>query len=300
MKTISNIGIILVAAFLTTGCEQIDNIKNNFSKDKSAPKSDATSKKSDSRPAGEVLVKVGDWTMTPAEFTERLDALQQVVPDFDRNDKESRKLVLEELVRQQLLVEDARQSGLVNSKDIEEAVEEFRRTIIVREVARLKTENLSVTDQEAEDFYEQNRQLLVEPLQLRAAEIVVVDKERADAILVQLLQGADFAQIARESSMAESAANGGDLGVITEVPFQEMANALMSLEAGEVSGVFRGPDGFYIMKVLEKSGGNPIPFEQIKEEILQNQLMQKQQQVILDYIEQLRKSVTVEINDALL
>lgn len=137
-------------------------------------------------------------------------------------------------------------------------------------------------------------------MQLRAAEIVVADKERADAILVQLLQGADFAQIAKESSIAESAVNGGDLGVITEVPFQEMANALMSLEAGEVSGVFRGPDGFYIMKVLEKSGGNPIPFEQIKEEILQNQLMQKQQQVILDYIEQLRKSVTVEINDALL
>lgn len=289
--------LIGLAAFTASGCEQMEKL---FPKKEEKKAVSPVVKAGPKKISGDVIVRVGGWTLTRAEFTERLEALKEAVPDYDIEDKESRRLVLEELVRQQLLVEDAKKTGMSDSPEIREAVEEFRRTLIVREAARSKTENITVTDKEAQEFYEQNRNLMVDQLQLRAGEIVVAEKSRADAILIELLQGADFAKIARESSIAASAANGGDLGFITEVPFAEMGNALMALDAGEVSGVFRGPQGFYIVKVIEKSGGAPIPFAEIKDEIIQNQMMVKQQQAILEYIDQLRKTIPVEINENLL
>jgi parvulin-like peptidyl-prolyl isomerase len=289
--------LIGLAAFTSSGCEQIEKL---FPKKEEKKAVSPAAKAEPKKISGDVIARVGGWTLTREEFTERLDALKEAVPDYNIEDEESRRLVLEELVRQQLLVEDAKKTGVDKSRDIQEAVEEFRRTLIVREVARVKTENITVSDKEARDFYEQNRNLMVDQLQLRAGEIVVAEKSRADAILIELLQGGDFATIARESSIAASAADGGDLGFITEVPFAEMGNALMALDAGEVSGVFRGPQGFYIVKVIEKSGGQPIPFEKIKDEIIQNQMMVKQQQAILDYIDQLRETIPVEVNENLL
>ena len=64
--------------------------------------------------------------------------------------------------------------------------------------------------------------------------------------------------------------------------------------------VFKGPEGFYIVKLEEKRGGEPIPFEEIKEEIIQNQTLAKQQKAIMDHIAELEKKIEVEKNESLL
>ena len=79
-----------------------------------------------------------------------------------------------------------------------------------------------------------------------------------------------------------------------------MVNELLKLKQGEVSGVFKGPEGFYIVKVEEIKGGAQIPYEEIKEDIIRNRTLIKQQQIILDYIEKLEKEIKVEINEGLL
>ena len=64
------------------------------------------------------------------EFEERLAALKEVVPEYDITDKEARRLVLDELVNQQMLVLGAEKTGLARQSDIRAAVDEFRRTLI--------------------------------------------------------------------------------------------------------------------------------------------------------------------------
>ncbi|MCH9047094.1 MAG: peptidylprolyl isomerase, partial [SAR324 cluster bacterium] len=168
---------------------------------------------------------------------------------------------------------------------------EFRRTLIVREVARQLTENIAVSEIEARVFYDENREALIGAAQWRVREIVVPTKEEAANILGQILVGTDFAQMARQHSKGETAANGGDLGFITEEPFPQMGNTLLSLEVGGVSGVFKGPDGYYIAKLEEKKGGEQIEFEEIKEDIIQSQTLLKQQQVILADMDDLRNQL---------
>jgi len=62
--------------------------------------------------SGNVLAKVGNWVLTIEDFNERLEALKEVVPDYDPTDVEQNKMILEELIRQQLLVQDAENTGI--------------------------------------------------------------------------------------------------------------------------------------------------------------------------------------------
>lgn len=246
------------------------------------------------------LARVGNWTITVEEFNERLSALKEAVPDFDTTSLDAKKLVLETLVRQQLLVEEAEKVGLANQKDIQAAVDEFRRTLIVQEIVKNLVRDIKVSDEEASAFYEAQKTVLVEPSQWHVRSIVVDSQLKANELSTQILQGGDFAEIARQNSIGDNAAQGGDLGFIAEAPFAEMQNAIAPLNAGETSGVFKGPQGYYIVKVEEKKGGNPIPFEDIKKDIIDNQMMLKQQQAILDHVEKLKGETKVEIREDLL
>lgn len=246
------------------------------------------------------LAKVGSWTITMEEFNDRLDALKEVVPDFDATNADAKKLILEELVRQRLIVADAENSGIANDKDIVAAVEEFRSTLLVREVARKLTENIKVTDEEAKAFYEERKDEIIEPTEYRVREIVLKDQIKANEILVEILKGSDFAELAKLNSESKTASKGGDLGYISQEPFAEMAPQILALKPGETSNVFQGPDGYYIIKLESTKGGKPIPFKKVKEDIIQAQTLQKQQDVILEHLEKIKEKVNVDVREDLL
>lgn len=260
----------------------------------------------DSSPAGQpsssgnVLAKIGSWMITIEEFNERLQGIKEVVPEFDITSLDSKKLILEELVRQQLIINEAESNGLAKEKDIIEAVEEFRRTLLVREMVGKIVQGISITEEDAKKYYEENKAAIVEPLEFRLREIVLETQLQANEVAVEALKGVDFAQLAQQHSKSKSASQGGDLGFLSSAPFPEMAEATRSLEAGGISTVFKGPDGFYIVKIEEKKGGKEIPFETVKDEITQGLTQEKQQQAIINYINELKQKSSVEVNEKLL
>lgn len=312
--------VVVICLFLAvgmSGCDLIDTIKEYFkgSGTEPAPQAVAVGVEKpvvvEDRPQQirssvegslppDVLARVGAWTITVDEFKDRLNALKEVVPDFDAQNIDAKKMVLEELVRQQLVVLDAERRGVGDQKDIKAAMEEFRRTLLVQEVVRKLTEGISVSDEDVQKFYEEQKALLVEPEQWHVRAIVVDSQLKANEISVELLKGVDFSEMARQNSIGPEASAGGDLGFITEAPFPEMASALIPLKAGDISGVFKGPQGYYIVKLEEKKSGEPIPLEKIKEEIRQNQMMLKQQQAVLDHVKKLEQEIKTEKREELL
>jgi peptidyl-prolyl cis-trans isomerase C len=302
---------IFLACFLLVlvlqGCDQVSKFFGYFSP-KSKQKTQVASTASPSAPSAtntnatqaNVLARVGNWTLTTDDFKERLKALKEVVPEYDPKNKEQNKLILDELVRQQLLVQEAEKNGVAQSKDIQQAVDEFRRTLLVREIATKLIEGLTVTDQEAQEYFTQNQKDMVKPAEYHLREIVVDNEAAAKAAAADLAAGADFAEMAKNRSKSASSANGGDLGLITQFPFQKMEQAVTALAPGGVSSVFQGPDGFYIVKLEEKKGGEPLVFEDVKGEIKQGLLMLKQQQAVLKHIEDIRATTTVQVNETLL
>lgn len=294
-----------------SGCDMVNSIKEYFagSEETKAPAKQAVQKQPAAQPQAQpapapmtakTLARVGSWSISVDEFEERLTALKEIVPDYDVKDPEARRLILDELVNQQVMVAAAKEKGVDRQKDVQDAIKEFRRTVLVRELARQLTQEIQVSDADARAFYTENQEMMVGLSEWHVREIVAPTKDEATNILTKVLQGADFAETARMRSTGSTAAQGGDLGFITQEPFPAMGTALLPLEEGDVSSVFRGPDGFYIVKLEEKKGGEPIAFEDIKEDIIQSQTLLMQQQALLGYLEKIKAQMDIQINENLL
>jgi len=298
--------LTLGLAFLTTGCDLLGLGK----KDNSAQKQSATTLTVASTPAAaempsgplpsNALVRIGNWTLTNDDFNNRINLLKQQLPEFKENDPASKGAVLDELVRQQLLVKDAEDSQIGDTKEIKDAVADFRKTLLVQELASRLTKGVIATETEARQYYDTNKFKFAEPVKWSVREIAVADETTAKSILVQVLQGGDFAQLAQAQSKDPSAAHGGQLKPFIKAPFEAMQIAIANLDAGGVSGVFKGPDGYYIVKVDGKTGGDVKSFEEIKKNLIYGLTLQKQQAVILNHLRDLADKDKPEYNKDLI
>jgi len=251
---------------------------------------------------GNALVRIGSWTLTTEEFNNRLNLLKQQLPDFKQDDSASKNAVLEELVRQELLVKDAEDSDIGNTKEIKDAIEDFRKTLLVQELASRLTKEVSATEEDAHAYYDANKDKFTESITWKVSEIVVGDEATAKSTLVQILQGGDFAQIAQAQSKAANAAAGGKLKVFVtgKAPFDAMQTAISNLDEGGVSGVFKGPEGYYIVKVDSKTGGTLKSFADVKKDLIYGLTLQKQQAVILNHLKDLSEKNKPEYNKELI
>ena len=85
-----------------------------------------------------------------------------------------------------------------------------------------------------------------------------VEKQRARAeqVLLQLREGADFAKLAVSFSDAPDALQGGAMGWRPRDRLPELfAQALDGMKPGDVSGIMRSPAGFHVIKLVDRRGG---------------------------------------------
>jgi peptidyl-prolyl cis-trans isomerase SurA len=89
-------------------------------------------------------------------------------------------------------------------------------------------------------------------------------RARAEEVLRRLRDGADFAQVAATYSDAPDALQGGVIGWRNQQRLPELfVEALSGLTPGGVSGVFRSPAGFHVIKLIDMRGaGAPVLVEQ--------------------------------------
>ncbi|MGH7476363.1 MAG: peptidylprolyl isomerase [Longimicrobiales bacterium] len=125
---------------------------------------------------------------------------------------------------------------------------------------------VSVTEDEIRQYYEQNRADLQRPARasLRVVALsktptradTVAARERAVRLRQQLQEGEDFAELARvESSDAVSAERGGSLGTVergqTDAVFDR---AVFALPLGEVSEPVLTRYGYHLIEILDRTG----------------------------------------------
>lgn len=311
MKTtrISSYGLagIILCVTVLAGCDLLGIGPKKQDNSQKQPESSAVAAPGSQTAPGvlpnNVLVRIGSWSLTVDEFNERLNLLKQQLPDFKENDPNSKNAVLDELIRQQLLVKEAENSDLGNTKEIKDAVEDFRRTLLVQELASRLTKDVAATEADASAYYDANKDKFATPVTWKVSQIVVGDEATAKSILVQILQGGDFAQIAKAQSKAANAAEGGQLKPFTtgsKATFDAMQIAIANLDEGGVSGVFKGPEGYYIVKVDSKTGGIPKTFVDVKKDLIYGLTMQKQQAVILKHLQDLAEKNKPEYNKDLI
>jgi parvulin-like peptidyl-prolyl isomerase len=255
---------------------------------------------------GPLLAKVNGWAMGLDDFRQRLDALKAMAPEGQRAQEltsQDKKSILQELVNVQILSKVAKERGINKDRDVKEAVENFRKSLLVQKLRQNITKDVVVTDAEIDNFYNTNRLAFQRPEERRVREIVVSSESQAKNILIRLLQGENFSVVARAVSNSESASKGGDLGYITPQPeekFQKFWEVAFTTDKGETSSYFKGPKGYYIVKVEDIRGGEAQPLNEVKDQIRQYLKSQKIQTKIEDIIYETKQRLKVTVNEYLI
>ena len=121
--------------------------------------------------------------------------------------------------------------------------------------AEVETEIARATREASSDAeYNLAHVLVMVPAQA-SAEQIEARRRRAMLALSELRRGANFAQIAATYSDAPDALQGGNLGWRPSARLPSLfLESLEKLKPGDVSDILRSPNGFHIVKLLEKRG----------------------------------------------
>jgi len=159
---------------------------------------------------------------------------------------------------------------------------------------------VEVSDEEAKEFYNNNQQQFETAEQKKVSHILFDEKSKAEEVLAEINNGADFAEMAKEHSTGPTAENGGDLGFVTagerglDATFRDAA---MELNVGEVSSEpVETQFGFHLIKVTDFREAGVRGFEEVKSQIKNQLRSQKQSQTFQEFVESLREDAEIEIN----
>jgi peptidyl-prolyl cis-trans isomerase C len=211
----------------------------------------------------------------------------------------TKRSVLDQLISEKLLIQEAKNKGLEQDKDVLEQIKKITEQILVQSfIEKEIIGKVKVEDQEALTYYEANKDKFITKEQVYLYNILVDTEEKAKDILEKLKAGGDFIEIAKEKSIGPSAAQGGDLGYVSKgelIP--EIENVVFALEIGSISDIIKSEYGFHILKVTDKKPEVLKTFEEVKEEITKTLLSTKQKEAFDKLIEELKAQVTIEINE---
>jgi len=117
---------------------------------------------------------------------------------------------------------------------------------------------LRTQDNQGEKVDEYNlTHILVTVPEQATPEEVKQRKARADTALAQLRQGLDFRQVAASFSDAPDALQGGALGWRAAARLPNIfLDSLKTLKIGQTSDILRSPNGFHILRLIDKRGSN--------------------------------------------
>ena len=120
---------------------------------------------------------------------------------------------------------------------------------------KIAISNIVITDEQIDRYFVENEDQFQARKQFQLSVIKVSKRMKAEDLLNQLDEGADFEQMAKEHSVDLSSRDkGGRIGAVEwNDPFlpQEMMSAADSLQIGDIAGPFKWDDEYVIIQLTD-------------------------------------------------
>lgn len=257
---------------------------------------------------GPLLAEVNNWRIGVDDFENRLSVLKEsgMYKDVKLDTPESKKQILDELIRLVILSQEAEKRGIGNLPDVKEAVADYRRTLLVQKLGEDIGKDSDVTEDEIKNFYNTKKaDYFTEPPQYRLREIAVATDAVAKDLYIKILQGEDIAGLATQNSLLPTKDKGGDTGLLVpslENRGQKYWEAVATLEAkGDISKVFKGDDGkFYIIRLEEKQESRVKSLDDVRPQIREYLKADKQKQKADGIVNTAKQNSKITIKEDLL
>jgi peptidyl-prolyl cis-trans isomerase C len=200
--------------------------------------------------------------------------------------------LVQELIKMELLVQDAEQKNLQNNPEIMQRMAMVKRGLLSQAAVQDYIKSNPISDAELQAEYDTQINSK-EGGEFKARHILLKTEAEAKAIIGELNKGGDFIAIATKSSVGPSATKGGDLGWFAPAqmvpPFSE---AVIALENGKYTEQpVQTNFGWHVILREDSREKTPPPFESVKEQ-LRPMLQRKKVQ---DYLATLRSKAKIEI-----
>jgi peptidyl-prolyl cis-trans isomerase SurA len=198
---------------------------------------------------------------------------------------------------------------------IDDLRKNVERQFLVGQVQRDEVgSKLSITEEEARQYYLAHKDEFVEPATVTLREVLLevptttkggqatinVGKEdeikqEAAAVRARVLAGEDFAKVAAEVSAAASKANGGLIGPIalSEVS-PSLQKLITTMKPGDVTEPLRVARGFQILKLESLKPAAPQPFERVRDLVADKVHDARQQVEIRRFLGRMRGQAIIE------
>ncbi|HBK05280.1 MAG TPA: hypothetical protein DDZ81_05380 [Acetobacteraceae bacterium] len=181
--------------------------------------------------------------------------------------------VLSRLIRQQALVIRAQQLAIDEDTVVRRRMKAASDQVLANEFL-IRQISPSITEAALLERYKTEVVGQPGPEEVHLRVIMLRTEREANDIIGELRTGADFAALAKRSSIDSTAAAGGDAGFATlEQLTPEVGAVVFSLEPGHFTAYpVRGPETWFVLKVEERRRQPTRPFllarEQLRQEIL--------------------------------
>lgn len=149
-------------------------------------------------------------------------------------------------------------------------MDELRRRVrVLALLDELVRRHVKVTEDDMWNYFQRHRKQFRHGPMVRARLMLFSSKESAEAVLQALQAGGDFAGLAKALSEDPGTREaGGDTGWFERDDYApEISKVAFSLKPGQLSGVFKGPDGWYILKVEDKRPAGEKRFDDVRDQI---------------------------------
>ncbi len=263
-------------------------------------------------PKDKILATVNGQNITQADVDRAISMLDpQQRAAYDSPD--GRQAVLENIVDFKVFAQAGRDEKLQDTEKFKETMAEIEERVffsLATEKILEAAANPPVTDADAQKFYDAHKEIFQVPAAIRASHILIrtdksmskKDLEAAQKKAANLIHDIEtkkitFEDAARDNSGDGTRARGGDLGFFTKgqmIP--EFEKAAFALKVGEMTSKPVKTDfGWHIIKVTDSRDASIREFADVKDDIKQDLVQQRQADAIQKERDALRKRYGVKI-----
>ena len=182
-----------------------------------------------------------------------------------------------------------------------------------REVAK----NVTLTEQEARQYYTANQKNFMKPATVTLREILIsvpvtnqggapafqqaiaeAAEKKINDVRARAIGGEDFLKLIAEVSESGSKANNGLVGPIVVAELNpNLAAQIEKLEPGGITEPIRSRGGFQIFKLESRSAAEPEPFEKVKNEVAAKIYESRRDVEMAKFLDKLRAQALIEWKD---
>ncbi|HZF17453.1 MAG TPA: peptidylprolyl isomerase [Steroidobacteraceae bacterium] len=211
---------------------------------------------------------------------------------FDELTAEQQKKLIDELLRIQLLANEAIAKGKDKDRDIVQSIELGRLNVLMQSTLTDYLKDKQPTEAEVRAYYEQWIKDLPR-MQYHIHMISVQTQGYAEVMIAELRKGADFVTVAKREASGEaakqSAANGGWVTLETLAP--ALSNAISALKVGQYTNdPVQLPEGWGIIKLDETRAAEKPDFDRVRQSLARD-LASKKVDALVD---ELKKKAKIE------